>query len=223
MNIQKSNYIKLIAMLTMLIDHIGAILFPNQIIFRIIGRIALPLFAYQLGVGYDNTKNVRKYILRLLVFGICIQLLYLISIHYFGINARANYLNIFFTLSLGLMAIYFYDNGRLIYLFITLIVPMIFQYFGFTIDYGTYGIALILIMYIQKNRIDYMTVAVAVLSLLYSYIIQGGYYTQMYCLAAIIFIIKPLNLKLHMPKYVFYLFYPVHLAILYIIAEAIKK
>ena len=60
----------------MLIDHIGAVFYPQVTLFRIIGRIAFPIFAYQIGVGYKNTKNLRKYLLRLLLVGIISQVPY---------------------------------------------------------------------------------------------------------------------------------------------------
>ena len=62
-----TNFIKLIAIITMTIDHIGAVFFENCLIFRIIGRIAFPLFVYSIMIGYFNTKSIKKYILRLFI------------------------------------------------------------------------------------------------------------------------------------------------------------
>ena len=73
-----TNYIKLVAIITMLIDHIGYIFFPNIIIFRIIGRIAFPLFVYCVALGADYTKNINNYILKLLIFGIVTQPIYIL-------------------------------------------------------------------------------------------------------------------------------------------------
>ena len=55
-----NNQLKIIAMITMLIDHIGIVLFPQIKIFRIIGRFAFPIFAYMLAEGCTNTKNKKK-------------------------------------------------------------------------------------------------------------------------------------------------------------------
>ena len=54
--------LKMIAMLSMLADHIGAVLFPEQILFRVIGRLAFPIFAYTLVEGFFYTHDIKKYI-----------------------------------------------------------------------------------------------------------------------------------------------------------------
>ena len=71
-----TNFIKLIAIITMTIDHIGYVFFPDILIFRIIGRIAFPLFVYSMMIGYFRTKDLSKYIVRLLIIGIISQFPY---------------------------------------------------------------------------------------------------------------------------------------------------
>lgn len=65
--------LKIIAMFTMLIDHIGAVLFPEIPIFRIVGRIAFPIFAYLIAEGCKYTKNKTKYLLRVVICAISFQ------------------------------------------------------------------------------------------------------------------------------------------------------
>ena len=55
--------LKMIATVAMLIDHIGAVLFPQIEILRIIGRIAFPIFAYMIAEGCVHTKSKKKYFL----------------------------------------------------------------------------------------------------------------------------------------------------------------
>ena len=75
-----SNVLKIIAIITMIIDHIG-FYFINKIgeneylLFRKIGRIAMPIFVYLLVQGFYHTKNFKKYILRVGIFAIVTQLL----------------------------------------------------------------------------------------------------------------------------------------------------
>ena len=91
----QSNLIKLIAITSMLADHTGIVFFPNNPMWRIAGRIAFPLFAYQLGVGYEHTSDKKKYTLRLLLFALISQLPYYL--------VRGQWVpNIFFALLLGL-------------------------------------------------------------------------------------------------------------------------
>ena len=56
--------LKMIAIVIMAIDHIGAVLFPQYLEFRIIGRIAFPIFAFTLVEGFLHTRDVKKYMLK---------------------------------------------------------------------------------------------------------------------------------------------------------------
>ena len=68
-----TTFLKIIAIISMTLDHIGIIFFPNIIFFRIIGRMSFPLFAYCTASGCIFTKNIKKYILRLFVLGFISQ------------------------------------------------------------------------------------------------------------------------------------------------------
>ncbi|SNX54090.1 TraX family protein [Thermoanaerobacterium sp. RBIITD] len=88
------NVLKLIALLTMVIDHVGAVLYPNIIVLRMIGRISFPIFAYLLALGYKSTHDAKKYLKRLLLFGLLSEIPYILAFN-------SDNLNIFFTLALG--------------------------------------------------------------------------------------------------------------------------
>ena len=99
--------LKIIALVTMFIDHLGYAITGHFSFFNYIGRIAFPIFAFQISEGYKHTKNLKKYFLRLGLFALISQVpfsLFLLKYHGnpFG-------LNVFFTLFLGLLAIYLYD------------------------------------------------------------------------------------------------------------------
>lgn len=68
--------LKLLACATMLIDHIGAIFFPTIAVYRIIGRIAFPIYAFLLAEGVFHTRNPMKYVLRLLLVAVLTELPY---------------------------------------------------------------------------------------------------------------------------------------------------
>ena len=61
------NVLKIIALLTMIIDHIGAVFFPNVLILRIIGRVAFPIFAFFVAEGYYYTKSKARYVITMLI------------------------------------------------------------------------------------------------------------------------------------------------------------
>ena len=92
--------LKLIAVVTMLIDHIGYIFFPRVLWLRFIGRCAFPIYAFLLVQGYRHTHSVGKYLGRLALFSIlsevAFDLAFFRSFPYWGDQ------NVYFTLALGL-------------------------------------------------------------------------------------------------------------------------
>ena len=78
-------YFKIIAMVTMLIDHVGAYLVspsnPAYIPLRIIGRIAMPLYAFFVVEGMRYTRNRIRYLLQLLIMGVIVNVFTLIFLH----------------------------------------------------------------------------------------------------------------------------------------------
>ena len=72
--------LKTVAMITMLIDHVGAIFFPGLIELRVIGRIAFPIFCWGVAAGSVHTKSLPKYALRLLIGGLIAQPFYMLAL-----------------------------------------------------------------------------------------------------------------------------------------------
>lgn len=66
--ILNGNHLKLIAAFTMLLDHAGILLFPRVTLFRILGRLAYPIYAYMIAEGCRYTRNKLRYFL--MVFGL---------------------------------------------------------------------------------------------------------------------------------------------------------
>ena len=100
--------LKLIGIVSMLLDHIGKVFLPDQIWLQCLGRLAFPIFAFGVAEGYLHTRNVKKYAIRLTIFAIISQAPYALFRIAAG-NDPTN-LNILFTLLLGLIAIYVYDK-----------------------------------------------------------------------------------------------------------------
>lgn len=120
------NALKIIAIVTMLIDHIGAMiiepgflsqysaemilntpelhqLYVFDMVLRRVGRIAFPIFCFLLVEGFLHTRNVKKYALRLLVFCFISEIPFDLGV--FGTWFNPDYQNVFFTLLLGLIAL----------------------------------------------------------------------------------------------------------------------
>ena len=69
-----ANVLKIIACLSMLIDHIGKIAYWVNYSFSIIGRLAFPIFVFLLIEGFYHTSNIKKYFIRLGIMAIVIGL-----------------------------------------------------------------------------------------------------------------------------------------------------
>ena len=100
--------LKIIAMVTMVIDHSGDIFFPilgnNTLYFNAIGRIAFPLFCFMLVEGYKHTSNLKKYMLRLFIGALISQIPFQILVVNY-MHAKPFAINVLFTLLFGLFAL----------------------------------------------------------------------------------------------------------------------
>ena len=96
-----SNKLKIIACISMAVDHVGVLLFPNIVVLRYIGRIALPLFAYFIAEGCLHTRSKTKYFLQIFALAVACQLFYIGESVISG-GIRSLYLNILFTFSLSI-------------------------------------------------------------------------------------------------------------------------
>lgn len=98
-----SNALKIIAIVSMLIDHIGLVFFPEYKIFRIIGRIAFPIFAYMIAEGCYYTKNRKKHLLMIAGLGIVYQIVSAIA-------TGSLYQNILLTFTLAILSVFSIDD-----------------------------------------------------------------------------------------------------------------
>ncbi len=200
--------LRLIALLTMVIDHVGLIFFPQYIIFRIIGRLAFPLFAWGVASGYLHTKNVKKYGERLLLLALISQ-----PIFYFAISQ--DYLNICFTLLFGLISIYAFDKGKNWFLKILfpILLAVLAQVLG--MEYGAYGVLMILFFFVFKKR-PYLVLSQTVL--VFSFVILNpAQIINIFAIFSLFLIIFLEKYNFRLNRLLQYLFYPVHLLILYLI------
>jgi hypothetical protein len=224
-----SAQLKILACLIMLIDHVGYVFFPNVLWLRVIGRLAFPLFAYFIAEGYRRTRDITDYLGRLILFALIAQLPFM-----YAFNTKSLYLNVFFTLSMGLYAIYNYDKNKRLYMVI--IIAAACQMLN--TDYGAYGVLLVFVFNKYHDDFKAMVKNVILLTIIAQLVQAGIAYINTpaaYLSRSLLFIlgIQPLCLfslifiKLYNGergaklKYLFYAFYPVHLIILGIIRDII--
>ena len=163
-----SNKLKIIAIICMIIDHIGYFLkneisFDTYYLLRAIGRIAMPIFLFLLIQGFFNTHNLKKYICRIGVAAITTEIiikgLNFINITYCkssNISPLLNY-NILFSFLLILIALRLIDRKISKNKFIDILVRsigifvIIMTYIFIPIDYEIYGLIVGIIMYLTQK------------------------------------------------------------------------
>jgi hypothetical protein len=212
--------LKIIAIVTMVIDHIGKILYPDLLLLRIIGRLSFPIFAYLIVLGIESTKKPRKYMVTLLSFAVISQLPYFLA---FGIQPFER-LNILFSLFLSAVTIYFYNKKSLL-AFVPLLLSIILP------TEGSYYVVLTAVgMKLLKDTPKLGALALFALNIQFLFIPDLDTQIQILALLAVplIFLhiknwlkkeifIPENSLAYSIRKYAFYSFYPLHLALLFLI------
>lgn len=192
----------------------GGTYLAYQIMRRVIGRLAFPIFCFLLVEGFQKTHDKRKYACRLMVFAILSEVPFDLAFH--GTAWYPQGQNVFFTLLIGLLlmsgfwmleekkpAIWIELVGKVVIFAVAAGAAELFQS-----DYGAKGIAAIALLYLfRKNKVEQVLAGCV------------AFCWKLMALPAFIpiaFYNGKKGLKL---KYVFYAFYPVHLIILYVIAK----
>lgn len=98
--------LKLIAMVSMVIDHVGDIFFPEAIWMRVVGRIAMPLFAFCVSEGYIHTRDRQSYLMRMGVFALISEIPF--DLAFYG-TLYLQHQNIMLTFFLALCALLAFD------------------------------------------------------------------------------------------------------------------
>ena len=222
-----NNQLKIIAAISMLLDHIGLIIYPSNVIFRILGRIAFPIYAFLIAEGCKHTKNKKKYLGLIAAMGIAFQIFYFIFMNDL-------YQGILITFSLSISLIFSIESfiknkaisNRILMsivvlgiLFITLVCPKLFWEYGFALDYRIWGVTLPALMYFVKGKYAKVIFCAIFLGIMAFF----SYRIQWYALLSVplIAIYNGERGKAKM-KYFFYIFYPLHLVIIYGIAILIQ-
>ena len=210
--------LKVLACLTMLIDHIGAIFFPYYRWMRIIGRLSFPLYCFLLAEGVHYTRNPVKYGLRLLLTAILVEFPYdLLFSGQFTWSKNSAMI----TLLLGFCA---GTAMKQVHGWWKLLTPVPFILLGKYLhgSYGMYGVAMI-VMFALLRDVPYATAAQLIAMVLLSLRMAGfpGHVSiQIYAVAAMLPILL-YNGKKHshnkVMQWSFTLFYPLHILILLLI------
>ena len=227
-----TTWLKIIALVFMFIDHAGKMCFPNIPEMRILGRIAFPIYAWCMIVGFHYTRSVPKYLLRILITGLVSQPLYMIAL-----NHTWKQPNIFLTLFLGLCALWGIREKKYLSQIWAPAAAMAAAILA-SADYGWRGVLLFIILYaVQESRPGIAAVMVSyflfwgssysitkslfglpinmdALPAVLSQPLSAFLRMETYALLALPFILIPFKKDLKLPRWVGYALYPAHLALL---------
>lgn len=238
--------IKMIAIITMLIDHTaatilermmsqnsfsggeaGELLYTVYLVMRIIGRLGFPIFIFLLVEGLEHTHNRWKYLIRMVIFALVSEVPFDFAFNlskaeiFSGKIIDFTYQNVFFTLSIGLLTIIGIQSvgrtqwktiGKVFMNIGIALVGMAIAYLLRT-DYGAIGVLAIVVMYLlRKNRM--LASAITCVVLMFSSILEASAFLVLWPIG---FYNGKRGWNL---KWVFYIFYPAHLFVLWLICLA---
>ena len=221
-NDMSSFILKLIAIVSMACDHIGAKIFPSELWLRAIGRITMPIMAYQAATGYRKTKNVPKYLLRLGIFALVSEPFYYLLFEHHS--------NVIITIFLGVASLYTADliekvskkNWCRIFSY------AIFAYIAHLLqsDWSFTGVFLIIAFYhANGDKLKNLLYPLPVYAVyMMTFLGKGESYfqlnlVQLFGLCALPLICLTNGKKGPNAKYLFYIFYPLHMVLIYILLQ----
>jgi len=213
----KIELLKWIGIISMVSDHVGVLFYPLLLEFRMVGRLAYPLFGYVLIHNYIfYSKNKTNYIKRLLILAVISE-----PLHYMLFEKYYAWINIFFMYAMTLFSIYIIEESSIFLKkvkFRKILIWIIFILFfalSFFIEYDIRGYLLLLSFYylfkkIKKYMLVFSFLILALLDAPYPPFILSSLF--IYPIIYFVSISKiPVVFR---SKVFFYLFYPVHIAIL---------
>jgi hypothetical protein len=220
--------IKLIAITTMIIDHVGLFFFPHIFLFRVIGRLSFPLFAWLIANGAIHTKNSTTYAIRLLALALVAQIPFTLANQ--QINTSPGELNVVFTLFLGLVPIIVMQKTQKKIFWTLAIIGAIAISDALSTDYGTAGILSIISFYLFYNNFGKMIFSQILILFIFPYLTLFFEYLFHLCLTTYyldshyeffgicsLFFIANYNKKMGWGiKYLFYSFYPLQYVLILI-------
>lgn len=227
-----NNVLKIIACIAMLIDHMGLILFPKVLVLRFIGRLAFPIFAFLLAEGCFYTKNKLRHFLVLAGFAIIMQVVLFIAT---GMTAFSIFMH--FSIAVGICHLIDLTDKcfrkKQIILAVGFILIILFLLVGVVYvdnttsylrsNYGMYAVFIPVVMYLVRKYIKKFHLFVNVFLICLSMVVMHYFYPYaLYqlcgCFAALIVLLYNGKKGKFNLKYLFYIFYPLHMVVLYGIA-----
>ena len=224
--------IKWIALIFMMIDHSGKMLFPGVPEMRMLGRIAFPLYCWALVVGCEFTSSMPRYLLRILITGVISQPLYMIAL-----NHTWQEPSVFLTLFLAMLGLWGIREKKWgSFLWAPLLSISLATVLG--ADYGWRGVVLMILLYAAQSDRGAIAAVMVAFFLFWgtSYSVTKSFFglpinlsalpsflsdplscflrMETYALLSLPFILIPIKKDLRMPRWIGYALYPAHLLLI---------
>lgn len=211
------NQLKILAMISMTMDHIGLMLLPDWTILRILGRLALPIYAWMIAEGCRHTRSRKKYFLRMAALAALCQ-----AVYFFAMGSVYMCILVTFSLSIALIgAIENYQEKRdrasqilafvslLAVFFLCVALPELWKSSDFAIDYGIAGVLLPVLVYFGREKTKYLTAGLILLGFGY-----GGIQWAALAAVPLLGMYNGQRGEKNLGKW-FYLYYPAHLLVIH--------
>lgn len=211
-----TGFLGIVACICMVIDHMGVVFFPSAEWMRVVGRIALPLFAWGIAIGAEHTRSISRYALRLLLLMVISQPFYM-----FALGHTWDMLNIFATLLLGLIGIWGLKEKKewmtVIALLLTCFIDM---------DYGTRGVLCVLLLWSLRDKPLWLAMCFSAYCVMWGQTSRPVWSTPFFtlrlqttALLALPLMLYPRSTRTYAPRWLMYAVYPGHLALIWIFKE----
>lgn len=243
-----SNALKMIAIIAMTIDHIAWLVFPDYphevlpVILHTIGRLTCPIMCYFIAEGYHYTKNIRKYTCRLFVFAVISHFAYIFasadfvdwkSFIPFYYGNILNQTSVIWPLAWGLVMLRIVNSEKIPKQWVKTVLILLICLVTFPSDWSCIASLCILAFGTNRGKLRtqsmWLIIYVAIYATVYCFAIDRVYgLVQMGVVLAIPFIKLYNGERGKSPrvnkimKWFFYIYYPLHLAILGTIQLALR-
>ena len=243
--------LKLIALFSMLIDHLGAVVFTSIPELRILGRVAFPLYCWCMVVGFCHTRSVPKYLGRILLTGVLVQPFYAEVMNHRVVSSNilisfyTGKPNIFLTLFLALAALWgIRERKYCSHLWAPVFALILATVFN--VDYGWKGVLFILLIYAARTSRPAIAAVMIAFFLFWgtSYHVTSSLFgiplhldqlprplylplsafmrLEAYGLLSLPFILVPFRKDIRMPHWISYGIYPAHLLLVWVVKILVR-
>ena len=211
--------LKLIAMLSMVFDHVGDNFFPEQTWMRIIGRIAMPIFAFFVAEGFLHTHDRKKYLLRMGVFALVSELPF--DLLTAG-RLEFGHQNVMCTFFLAILALLCFDTlmakeqtpARMALAWGAMVAAIAAALLLKT-DYNIYGVGLVFLFYLFRKKELWFRCVIGMIF----HIVTRNVGVYIYGLLGFLPLFLYNGQKGRGLKWLFYAFYPGHMLLLYFLKQ----